>query len=115
MTVSEVYIVMGGADPTETFDSSNGSRMYKWGKTAVVIKGKTERVVNLSTEDSRFATAEGVRVGDSQFALEAKMGTPERRTSTPDNEVWLLWYKRRSINFMIQHGNITGIAIWPPD
>ena len=120
MTVQEVYTVMKGADPTETMAGTNGSRLYKWGSDAkwvsVIIDVKTERVSYVGTNDPRFATKEGIRVGDSQFTLDAKMGPPQRRQIPDDNNgLSLLWYGRRAMRIIVQHGKVTSIDIWVPD
>lgn len=118
MTQPEVYNLMKGANPTETMDYDDGSRLYKWGNTySVIINVKSERVTYVGTGDARFATKEGVHVGDSQFTLEVKMGTPQRRERFPGegNVPWAFWYGRRSTRFLIQGGKITTIEVWVSD
>jgi hypothetical protein len=118
MTVQEVYSVMKGAAPTETMAYTNGSRLYKWGDSkfiSVIIDVKTERVSYVGTSDPRFATKEGIRVGDTQFEVDAKMGPPQRRQIDDNFGLSLLWYGRRAMRITVQHGKVTSIDVWVPD
>jgi len=120
MTLPEVYNAVKGVNPTNTQNYDDGSMLYTWGKTSVIISGKTGRINYIGTWDSQFATKEGVRSGDSQFNLEAKMGTPQRRErfpgeGPPEAILWALWYDHRSIRFLVRDGKISSIEIWPRD
>lgn len=129
MSATDLFQAMG--DATVSGEFANG-RWYRFGgnmndpqhpnagTTIAVIFNKTSRVTTVETFSSRFATAEGIRVGDSELALEAKQGSPQRREYVEGNEVEpqgynIWWYKQRSLEFSIQSGKITSIKIWARD
>jgi hypothetical protein len=115
MTTAELYRAMG--DPTKMYEYTNevGQHCEYPGLAVDVKRGRVYTVTALSAE---FSTVEGVRVGDSQLAMEAKLGSPIKKTmwaqpaAAPE---WGFWYGRgKGMEIRINAGVIRYIEVWPP-
>lgn len=75
MTDSQLYRLLG--DPDSTFISERVIK-YTYGKLllTVYVDKTSHKVVQLWSSDSRYSTAEGIKVGSSGLAVAAKLGVP---------------------------------------
>jgi hypothetical protein len=112
MSKAQVFRVMG--DPTSSDEILN---IYTFGKLNVDF-GKTGRVWQIATQNSQFATPEGVRVGDSALAMEAKLGPPKSRQNWThlDRVAFKYVYEAKGvpggIEFRSENGRITNITVY---
>jgi hypothetical protein len=114
---AELFKLMGDPTNTQTSDGSVYSYSFgsllrtgpdrQWSLLALV---KESRVIFVQTWDTRFATPEGVRVGDSQLAMEAKMKRPESIQKITDGYLTYS-YKRGAINLHVVNGKIISIQV----
>lgn len=102
---TELYRIMG--EPTETWTGSEGAT-YTFGPLVVFLDYRTG-VFQIQAKGSEFATPEGIRVGDSALALEAKLGPPQSREK--HDRLWIYDYRSKGIRFGIMDGHIVDIYV----
>jgi hypothetical protein len=74
ITDVELYRLLG--DPKSTRTNGSISMNYIYSKFQVSVDTDTHRVIQVTTDDPAYSTAEGIRVGSSGLAVAAKLGTP---------------------------------------
>ena len=114
MTATELYKAMG--DPTSTYETNSGLTIYSYGDAdALTAQCWDGRVRTVGVSSSEYKTAQGVRVGDSQLALLAKMGQPASRKPGPrrtDGKAFF-FYLYRGIVFNVEGGIVTSMSVDP--
>jgi hypothetical protein len=112
MTAAQLFDLMG--DPTDTLPYTDG-HSYSWGDNAngrvltAWVLTKSQRVVSCLTTNPQFVTPEGIHVGDSELALEAKLGAAERRLYGFGRVFYS--YRHGSLGFIVRNGRIDRITI----
>ena len=74
ITDAELYRLLG--DPQSTQVNGDISRNYIFPNFTVSVSASTHKVIQVTTTDPSFATADGVKVGSSGLAVAAKLGAP---------------------------------------
>lgn len=74
ITDVELYRLLG--DPKSTQTNGNISMNYDYSRFQVSVAIDTHKVIQVTTEDPSYSTAEGIKVGSSGLAVAAKLGTP---------------------------------------
>lgn len=114
MTATELYKAMG--NPTSTVETNSRLTFYNYGGENVLTAQCWDgRVKTIGVRSSEYKTAQGLRVGDSQLALLAKMGQPASRNPGPrrtDGKGFFM-YCYRGIVFNVEGGIITGVSVDP--
>ena len=116
MSAAELFRVMG--DPTETqsnefMQSYLFGRKHEYGFWTLNVRVENSRIFAVTTSGPEFSTPDGIHVGDSRLAMEAKMGPPERTHKLTDNQ-FVYDYKRRSISLQVINGRIVSINVGSP-
>lgn len=106
MSKTELYRTMG--EPTEMA----GAYAYNFGKLSAVVDARGH-VGNINCDDPKFVTPEGIHVGSSQLAMEARMGPPEL-TRKLDGSHFIYCYKRSSLCLVVGNGTIYSIGVSSP-
>ena len=75
ITDAELYRQFG--EPTATQVNGDVTMNYTYSNVQVSVSPSTHKVIQVTTSDPSFATAEGVTVGTSALALAAKLGVPK--------------------------------------
>lgn len=105
MTAEELYRTMG--------EPSSITSGYVFANGLTVRSNKHGRTISVIAVKPGFRTIEGLGVGESELAMRAKLGTPEKRES--GHFTWC-WYKRRSLAVELDPSwTIIAIAIYAPD
>jgi len=110
MTGSSLYKVLGEPNRASTYAANNGRQMQEvWFGTlyARLLLQNPARVTSANTIDPRYATANGVHVGISQFGLSALVGPP---SMTRGDE----WCYSSGMFIEIQSGKVTRISVNTP-
>jgi hypothetical protein len=77
MTDADLYKILGDPTQTLTTGSVDGGITYFWGNSLVVHVDKdTHRVVQVTTNNPKYSTADGIKVGSSGLAISTKLGIP---------------------------------------
>jgi hypothetical protein len=74
ITDIELYRLLG--DPKSTTTNGDISMNYDYSRFQVSVSPDTHKVIEVTTEDPSYSTAEGIRVGSSGLAVAAKLGIP---------------------------------------
>lgn len=128
MTAEELYRVMGdpvggqrnvfGGVTTATQRTADGM-LYNFPGLSVFVLSASGRVQHVEASDSTFSTREGLAVDNSELALRAKLGAPEKRKTINEDDfsfsTTVYWYKARSLEVGVlnRSGLIYYIRIWP--
>jgi hypothetical protein len=75
----------------------------------IVIDDSTSRVYSVTATNPNFATAQGVRVGDSEFSMNAKLGPPKKKISDQGDTRYV--YIGMIVNFIPSRQGVWTIVI----
>jgi tetratricopeptide (TPR) repeat protein len=115
MTPAQLLQVLGEPDRSQSY-GSNGSG-YGYHDDYYIMTGKAGRVWSISTRSPLFATKEGLRVGDSQLVMEAKLGLAEGKSGvypTP-GALCKYYYVGHSMEVHIENGRVSEVFVLRPD
>jgi hypothetical protein len=105
MTAAELYRVKG--EPKSMMNYGGGGTRYDYPDLSACVSDGS--VIWISTDNPQFSTQEGLHPGESQLAMQAKLGPPAgRRVYNPFNTTY--WYTRGGY-LQIEVNTTTGIIL----
>jgi hypothetical protein len=112
MTSKQLAAAMGTPDE----ERDNGEWLV-WGSVSVKVdvNDPERRVVRVSLRDESYATADGVRLGETAFIVRTKLGVPSK-PDHPGNPpgISTLDYCRVGIVVETQNSKVYVISVFPP-
>ncbi|HEX2668214.1 MAG TPA: hypothetical protein VHP13_07545 [Gammaproteobacteria bacterium] len=110
MTSEQVLQVKGSPDKGSTRSMYNYHDDYR-----VIVDDKTQQVLRVDTRSVWYSTAEGVKPGQSELDMRAKMGTPDSSSNVGTEELptYLYCYDRGLAVYIFQ-GKIYNLSVFLP-
>jgi hypothetical protein len=115
--IGAVYIGMSRADvfklkgePKSTGQRTEGI-YYEFEDVSVFVNDRTSKVSSITTLSSQHATANGIKVGDSEIAVRTKLGSPSQK-KVLDQQYYNYGYFHDSFWIHFHQGKVWMIVVY---
>lgn len=109
MSPEQLVAAVGSPEPRNSWRARDYSRLQWTNGIVALVSDASDGVFSVTTQESRFATPRGVRVGMSEIEARALLGSPARKSRT--TQPTIDYYCYPGLQLMIMDGEIKAITV----
>ncbi len=114
MSAATLFNTLGTPDESNRFKDAQAIHYKSVGLRTTVLDSY-QQVINVHTDEPRYATAEGIRVGASELEVRAKLGPPVSTSTFGEGELFrqMMCYGTGLQLILGANGKVLSMGVYP--